>query len=132
VTGRRRIQPKYFAFFAIPLLAVAAVLAFFPLDRNPSDFRVEGSSLIVLNKHGRTLWAYDTKLPKPKEKSSYRFAFPDKTYRKLEVGEIAEFPFVIFRDLDAADMKGTSPEGPLHQFAESPDGTERFYVRLAV
>ena len=98
--SRQRFKPKYFAFLAIPIITAAAALALFPLDRNPADFHIKGSSLIVLNKSGRKLWVFETKLAKHRDESFYRRRFPDKNYVADKEGVMAQFSYVYFRDLD--------------------------------
>ena len=99
--ARSKRIPKYAALALLPLAAVAAVSAFLPLDRNPADFRIEGSSLIVLSKHGRKLWSFDTKLARIKDESFFRKAFPEKIRHLGEEGHfVTVFPKIFIRDID--------------------------------
>jgi len=100
-TGRRGFELKYALFALIPLAAAAVVLALFPLDRNPADFRIEGPSLVILNKGGRELWRFDTKLPRLKDESFYKKAYPEKIRHIDEEGQfITTTPNIFIQDID--------------------------------
>ncbi len=65
------------------------------LDRDPADFRIEGSTLIVLNQDGRRLWEYETGIENLASDSSYRVCWQYK--QALAHG--VEFPLIIIKDI---------------------------------
>ena len=99
--------PRKFAFkpawlIAVLIPAVAAVFLVFSFRRdvNPFDFRIHGKSLIILNKSGRELWSYDTKLAHFQDERFYRFSFSGKAYQSFKTGDIPRSPSLLIRDID--------------------------------
>jgi len=104
--ARPKFKLKHLPIFLVPVLAVTAAFLLEPyFDRNPVDFHIQGSSLIVLNKHGRELWTFDTGLSKNREESYYRNRFPEKSYKSEDEGFSAKFPRIFIRDLDGDGRK---------------------------
>ena len=103
---RPKFKPKHLLIFLVPVLAVTAAFLLEPyFDRNPADFRIEGPKLIVLNKHNRALWAFNTGLSKNMEEAYYRTRFPEKSYKLEDKRFLAKFPRIIIRDLDGDGRK---------------------------
>ena len=107
--ARPKFKPKHLLVFLVPVLAMTAAFLLEPyFDRNPADFRIEGPKLIILNKHGRELWVFDTKLPHLNDEAFYRIAFPEKTVtivekdptKKKDAAESTVFPRIFIRDID--------------------------------
>lgn len=78
------------------LAAVFFVIRGSRVRRQPADFRVEGSSLVVLNKGHRELWRVDTKMEDLQPESFYRATF-QVMHREGE----NPFPAIIIRDINA-------------------------------
>jgi len=58
IKNRRR-----YLFFLAPVLALVLIFIFLirpQMPKNPHDFRIEGSELVVLNKNRKEIWRYDT------------------------------------------------------------------------
>lgn len=92
---------KRYIFYGIPVLIMAALLTIFLprffSDRQPVDFRIDHSTLIILNKLGRELWSYDTQIPNLWEEKEYREAFQ----RKKEISdEQRRLPVLFIKDID--------------------------------
>ncbi len=96
-SGFRNFIP---AIAGLVLLAAAAYIVIPSLDRNPADFRIDGSRLIVCNKHGRRLWLFDTGLARLRGEEYYRERFPAKKRISVEGHDFTGFPFIIFLDRD--------------------------------
>ena len=83
VKKRRKTKPGYFFAF----LPIAAILLYFlipnnPSRRQPSDFRIESSNLVILNAQGKELWRHDTKLENLVGDEFYRNRFQRKKRNK--------------------------------------------------
>jgi hypothetical protein len=63
--------------------------------RQPADFRIEGSVLIVLNKAKHELWRFDTKLDDLLPESYYR-----KKFQIIHQESQNAFPVIAIKDLD--------------------------------
>jgi hypothetical protein len=59
-----KTERKKILFILGPILLISLIVfSIKPFkDRRPSDFRIEGSSLVLVNKKGNKLWTFDTKL----------------------------------------------------------------------
>ena len=71
----RRYNLKKAIFVVLPLafLGMVALLLVLPrLSKDPDDFRIEGSELVVVNDKGRELWRYDTRKENLVDESGYR------------------------------------------------------------
>jgi hypothetical protein len=96
-TGKHRPWVKWTA-GAILILASAGAYRLVDrllTKRQPADFRIEGSELVVLDKHKRELWRHDTKLEDLKPESYYRMKFQT-------LNDVAEeaFPIIVIKDID--------------------------------
>ncbi len=95
------ITLKSWAGMAGAVLAAAALLwAFVPLDRNPVDFRIKGSTLVLCNKHGRRVAEFETKLPKLEAEPFFRRAFPDRLEGTDGDRTFHFYPRIYFQDFD--------------------------------
>jgi len=94
----------------IPIAAVF-VAAVIYLDRpspgEPADFGIKGSRLIVLDKNGKKLWDYDTKLDMlaPEEKYRQQFQVRRLTTESNPVFPLSTInppllPFLVYKDID--------------------------------
>lgn len=107
VDGRSRLsQPKLFSSRAFRVLLIivgvaAAVSAVVWLrsavDSAPADFRIEDSTIFILNKKGRALWSYNTGLYNLREDGFYRERFQIKIRSRTEE---AWFPLLVMKDID--------------------------------
>jgi len=84
------------------LAFIAVILIYFFLikpskPRDPTDFKIENSSLIVLNEDGQELWRYDTGI-----KNLYDEKFYKKRFQIKQPGEdnSREFPCLVIKDLN--------------------------------
>ena len=91
------------AFVAATALIILAVAGFFGIqeltrDRQPADFRIEGSRLIILNKAKEVLWSHDTGLEtfvsdaEYRERYQVRLLDPKSNFRYS--------PWLVIDDLD--------------------------------
>ena len=68
---RKRMKVHYFVLAGA--VVMAAVLIFLPRSsKNPADFRIEDSELVVVNDKGRELWRYDTEKKNLVDDEAYR------------------------------------------------------------
>ncbi|MCX6558902.1 MAG: FG-GAP-like repeat-containing protein, partial [Candidatus Aminicenantes bacterium] len=68
------------------------------IDREPADFRIEGSRLIIQNKEKKDLWDFDTKLKNLWTEEDYRRRFQTRSIDK-ENG-LLYAPCLIIEDID--------------------------------
>ncbi len=78
------------------LLLTALLVA----DRVPADFRISGSSLIVLNEDGRELWRFHTGLDNLEGDARYRTHSFTRVPEPTEPGGFTT-PWLRFKDIDA-------------------------------
>jgi hypothetical protein len=78
------------------LIAAGALLYFLALrpSGQPADFHIEGSVFVALDRHGRELWRFDTKVDDLMPESFYRERFQVKN------GEYG-LPVLVIKDIDA-------------------------------
>jgi hypothetical protein len=79
-------------------LVIAAGLAAYVLlrpPRQPADFHIEGSVFIALDKKGREIWRYDTRLENLKPESYYRDNFQAKHIEQPNI-----LPALVMKDID--------------------------------
>lgn len=89
---------RKFLYIVLPVVGAAAI--FFFLARNlgtdePNDFRIKGSSLIILNEKGKELWKYDTGLENLVDEKGYR-----EHYQFKRVYEYIFLPHIIIKDIN--------------------------------
>jgi hypothetical protein len=94
-----RVSP----FFSVPLVLSFIVLAFLIFswitkDRQPIDFKIQGSELIILNKTGEELWRYNTGIENLVEENAYRdqFQFKRIDYENRE----HDLPQLVIKDIN--------------------------------
>lgn len=96
--GKGRPWLKWALAGAAILVLAGAYLLFRekPVRRQPADFRIEGSSLVVLDRENRELWRQDMKVEDLESEAFYRANFQviDK-----ESGNL--LPVIAIRDIDA-------------------------------
>jgi len=99
ITSPRKVEFKwiYFTGFIISLVLILAIVSGIFSEKEPIDFRIENSKLIILGKNGRKLWTYDTKLNNLKSDIHYKAFFQVKTLTKED---IAYLPHLIIKDID--------------------------------
>jgi hypothetical protein len=75
-------------------------------DLQPSDYKIDGSVLIITNKADRELFRYDTRLDDLRNEDYYRLHFQTKSstqgpspYRKTPMKDL-KYPHLIIEDLD--------------------------------
>ena len=87
--------------FALAGLAAAAYFLFFSRT-GPANFRIEGSVLIIVDKHGHDLWSYDTKRKDLLDDATYRDHFQIRshstTYQPM-------WPYIAIHDLNGDGRK---------------------------
>ncbi|MDD8025328.1 MAG: FG-GAP-like repeat-containing protein [Acidobacteriota bacterium] len=90
------------------VLAVLGIFAFFGIraltaDREPADFRIDGSLLVIQNKAKKDLWPFDTKLADLSSEAAYRQKFQ---IRKLDETKGLRFsPMLAIKDIDGDGHK---------------------------
>jgi len=95
---------KKASFIVLPLVVLSLAAYFFILKRpskNPVDFRIEGSELVIVNDKGRELWRYDTGKENLVDESGYR---EHAQYRRRERQPNREnfvfLPHIMIADID--------------------------------
>jgi hypothetical protein len=86
--------------FALAGLAAAAYFLFFRAPAGPgvpADFRIAGSTLIVIDAKGRELWRHDTRLSDLEKENVYRERFQEK---RLGLDYVPVWPYVMVRDIN--------------------------------
>jgi hypothetical protein len=82
------------------ILVIAVLLIIFIprfiYDRQPADFTIDHTRLIILNKSGKELWSYDTKLENLENEKFYKDRF-EKKNPALEGSQI-RLPNLMFED----------------------------------
>lgn len=81
-------------------LAAAALIIVLHLPSSgsiPADFKIEDSTVFILNKKGHALWHFNSGLYNLREESFYRGRFQIKTRSETED---ARFPLLMIKDID--------------------------------
>lgn len=82
--------------------AAAGLFSFGRPDRQPVDFRIEAPFFVALNKHGRELWRYDTRLADLGEEIFTRRVFQRPYMGSSEFGIVHRSqPLLLMKDIDA-------------------------------
>lgn len=92
--------------FIVPLVVVlltGIVIISSSLDKDassshPSDFKIDGSSLVILDNAGNELWSHDTKLRDLLDESRYREHFQKR--KQEERTKIPIMPYLVFEDIN--------------------------------
>ena len=100
--GRLVIDRKWILIFV--LLAVFGVAGFLgvrtlTMDREPADFRIDGSRLVILNAAKGRLWEFDTKMENLWTEAEYRKRFQTRRFDEEAGYSIA--PCLAIEDIDA-------------------------------
>jgi hypothetical protein len=93
---------KALPFLGLASVGLVAAVLFLPKlleSRRPSDFRIRGSVLSLLDDKGRKLWKYDTGLENLADEAVYR---AQSQFRKLDPKtSVGLLPYVVIKDIDA-------------------------------
>ena len=93
---------KRYILLAMGILGIAVLLLIFiprlVYDRQPGDFRIDHSRLVILNKSGKELWTFDTKLKNLENEIFYKNHFQKKN-PPLEGSQI-RLPNLMFEDIN--------------------------------
>lgn len=92
---------RRYLFFLAPALAIAFILFFLirpHMPKEPHDFRIEGSELVMLNENQKELWRFDTQIRDLQDDTFYRNHFQ---FKKTD-GERRQMnlPLIMIKDLD--------------------------------
>jgi len=97
---------KGLPYIFVPIILVIFIFMFFIKNQKtniPSDFRIKGSTLIILDEKGRELWRFDTGLKNLIDESEYRIHFQTK---QIDLSNGAyHFPYLIIKDLNSDGQK---------------------------
>ena len=99
---RRKGMKTYYVVLAAAAVVITTVLFFLPRSsRNPADFRIDGSELVIVNDEGRELWRYDTEKKNLVDEEAYE---KRSQYRKtgrapLQVNKVF-LPHIMIADLN--------------------------------
>jgi hypothetical protein len=91
---------KSFYLLLAAVVIVALLLYFFALrtsGSNPSDFRIQNSTLIILNERGEEMWRYNTGIEDLCDEKSYRDHFQ---FKKKSESHSMSLPFLILKDIN--------------------------------
>lgn len=96
IKNRRR-----YLFFLTPVLALVLIFIFLirpQMPKNPHDFRIEGSELVVLNKNRKEIWRYDTDIRGLQDEAFYwnHFQFKRRGRGKRQM----DLPLIMIIDLN--------------------------------
>jgi hypothetical protein len=97
---------KAITYIFVPIILVIMIFLFFIKNQktnSPADFRIDGSSLIILDKKGRELWRFDTELKNLIDEKNYRIHFQIKQLD--EINGSYRFPYLIIKDINSDDQK---------------------------
>ncbi len=101
--GLKRFKLKFLWLIPVFGAIVAAVLFIMRLSPGePADFSIQGSTLIILDKKGKKLWDFDTKLDDLISEQGYRLAFQRRSRNQL--GRIV-FPYLVIKDINLCGEK---------------------------
>lgn len=88
------------------ILAIAVLLFIFVprfvYSRQPSDFRIKGSKLIILDEKRKNLWDFETGFDNLISEQEYRFQFQIRT--RLQ-GDKLVFPYLVIKDINLCGKK---------------------------
>jgi len=97
---------KDLTYIFVPIILVISIFMFFIKNQkktSPADFKLNGSSLIILDEKGRELWRFDTGLENIIDESEYRLHFQTK---KIDKGNGRyHFPYLIIKDINSDGQK---------------------------
>jgi excisionase family DNA binding protein len=100
---RPGLQKSYFLVAAIIVILVILYLELRPgMNREPLDFRITGSALIILNDQGTELWRYNTGLENLLEEGSYRQHFQMK---RKDANDTSLHPYLMIKDINRDGKK---------------------------
>ncbi|MBN2409788.1 MAG: hypothetical protein JXE07_08625, partial [Candidatus Aminicenantes bacterium] len=100
-TKKRRLITSKSLLWLLPLLAVivaAATFFFRSSPSEPSEFRIQGPKLIILDDKGKELWVFDTGLPNLQDEKAYRAQFQVKSFA-TDLG-IPHLPCLLMKDIN--------------------------------
>jgi hypothetical protein len=100
-SGRLVIKRKWITIFV--LLAVLGIAGFLgvralTMDREPADFRIDGSRLVILNAAKSRLWDFDTKMENLWPEAEYRTRFQTRQWE--EKTNFNYSPSLVIQDID--------------------------------
>jgi hypothetical protein len=98
--GSGKINRKTLAIAALALPAVLGFLGIRALtaDREPADFRIDGSRLIIQNAAKKDLWPFDTRLADLSSEAAYRQKFQIRKFD--ETSGLRYSPILAIEDID--------------------------------
>ncbi len=100
---RPGLQKSYYLAAAIVVIVVIFYLELRPTrSREPLDFRIAGSALIILNDQGTELWRFNTGLENLLEENSYRQHFQMK---RKGAGDVTLHPYLLIKDINRDGKK---------------------------
>ena len=82
---------------------VVLLLFFLPKifsDKQPADFRIDGSKLVITNKGGRELWRYEANFADLKNEEWYRLRFQNKSVVEEPSGGRRTLSRLLIRDMN--------------------------------
>jgi len=93
---------KRYILLAMGILVITVPLLIFTprffYDRQPANFRIDHSRLTILNKSGKELWSYDTKLDNLENENFYKNHFQNKKTPQEE--SQPRLPNLMFEDIN--------------------------------
>jgi len=87
----------------IVIIAVYFVFIEITRSRQPVDFAIQNSTLIILNEKGKELWRYETGIENLKDEQSYRSHYQFK--RLDDTGKSYSSPWLIIKDINLDKKK---------------------------
>jgi len=98
-------RPRYLIYFAL-VFALVFIIIFLirpHMPKEPHDFRIDGSELVMLNKNSKEIWRFDTQIRGLQDDTFYR----DHFQFKRSVGEKRQMdlPLIMIKDLDGDGRK---------------------------
>ncbi len=96
----RKNKWKYL-YFSFPLAALVLIYFVFLMPLRvpqPHDFRIEDSSLVILDKNNHKLWSYDTGIRGLQDEEFYRNHF--QVRRLADAGLTIDLPLIVIKNID--------------------------------
>jgi len=102
ILPKRRKTVFLFGAASVGVVCVVLFLGYYFLrDRSPTDFEIQGSKFIILNKNNRVIWEYDTGLKDLKTTAIYKDHFQFK--KKTSQAPWFYQPYLIIQDIDGTE-----------------------------
>lgn len=102
---KHKIKLKYlYVFLPLSFILLYLIIPTNSSRRQPSDFRIDRSNLVILDSAGKEIWRYDTKLENLDGFEFYKNHFQHKKLIPTEYGSDMALPHLMIKDLNKDGM----------------------------